>query len=311
MQRDKALIIICTVFILLFGSLIFILPQKDFSENENRYLSKAPRASVNSILSGEYAKDLSNFYRDQFPMRRAATALYAISERAMGKKTVGGVIIDKEKLISMPKNDAKERDIPFCAVLVESKYSLFKKDADLSLYYNTDHHRTTEGAYALYLDACQKLEIEPYPESFFQKQTVTKEFYGTDFSRSRLPHSLVSADSIELWRYEGDDSITLTVHDTKQTTKGLYDRSKLDTKDKYAVFLGGNYAFATVYSSADKPSLLLFKDSYANAVVPFLALHFNVDLIDPRYATASQLRSAYNDTQYEYRLLIGCLDSFN
>ena len=311
-REDKALIVICTVFILLFGSLIFILPQKDFSEKENRYLAKVPKASVSSILSGEYAKGLSSFYRDQFPMRSTATALYAISERAMGKKTVGGVIVDREKLISIPKTNATKGDIPFPTVIVESKYSLFKENsADLSLYYNTDHHRTTKGAYALYLEACQVLGIEPYPEGFFQKQTVTNEFYGTDFSRSCLPHALVTPDSIELWRYEGDDDITFTIHDTKKEVKGFYDLSKLETTDKYAVFLGGNYALSSVFSSENKPYLLLFKDSYANAVVPFLALHFNIDLVDPRYATKSKISEAYNNAKYDYRLFLGCLDSFN
>lgn len=311
-RENKALIVICTVFILLFGSLIFILPQKDFSENENRYLNKAPRASVNSILSGEYAKDLSSFYRDQFPMRETATSLYAISERALGKRTVGKVIVDRERLISIPDSKAKEASIPFPSITVESKYSLFKKNsAALSLYYKTDHHRTTEGAYALYIEACQALGIKAYPEDFFNKQTVTTEFYGTDFSKSCLPRTLVSPDSIELWRYEGDDEITFTIHDTQKSLQGLYDTSKLETNDNYAIFLGGNYALASVYSSPDKPTLLLFKDSYANSVVPFLALHFNIDLVDPRYATKTQISKAYNDTKYDYRLFLGCLDSFN
>ena len=120
-----------------------------------------------------------------------------------------------------------------------------------------------------------------------------------------------SPDSIELWRYSGDDNVTFTVHGTQKSLLGFYDLSKLDTVDKYAVFLGGNYAHATLFSSSDKPTLLLFKDSFANAVIPFLALHFNIDLIDPRYATKAQISAVYNDSSYDYRLFIGCLESFS
>ena len=121
---------------------------------------------------------------------------------------------------------------------------------------------------------------------------------------------MTKPDSIELWRYENDESVTLTIYDTSTTLKGFYDFSRLDTADKYAVFLGGNYAHATISSSANKPSLLLYKDSFANAVIPFLALHFNIDLIDPRYATKAQMSAAFQSDAYDYKLFIGCLESF-
>lgn len=309
-KADKTLLIVFTIFILIFGSLIFLLPQKDFSASENRSLSKMPKFSVNTLFSGEYAKGISSFYTDQFPYRRAATALYAISERSLGKRNVGGVICHNDQLIAISK-EKTAKDIPLPAVCVESKYSLFKsRSNDLSLYYKTDHHRTTYGAYLLYLDACEKLEIEPYPEDYFTKTTVCTDFYGTAFSKSRLPKFMSTPDSIELWRYSGDEDVTFTIHDTEKSSLGFYNFSKLDTADKYAIFLGGNYAHATVFSTSDKPTLLLFKDSFANAVIPFLSLHFNIDIIDPRYTSKTQLSEFYNSPNYDYRLFLGCPESF-
>ena len=310
-RYNKVLLTVCGVFVLVIGSLIFILPQRNFSESENRYLAKLPSFSIRSLTDGSYAKGISNFYTDQFPARYAATSAYAICERSMGKNNIGGVIKYQDKLISIPKKQTAKSDLPIPAVCVESKYDLFKDESDaLTLYYNTDHHRTTYGAYLLYIEVCKELELTPYPESYFQKQTVCTDFYGTDFFRSCLPRFFVSSDSIELWRYVNDENIRFTIHDTEVASYGLYDMSKLESADKYAVFLGGNYAYATVYSSPEKPKLLLYKDSFANAVVPFLALHFNIDMIDPRYATQSQISSAYADTDYSDRLFIGCLDSF-
>jgi hypothetical protein len=50
--------------------------------------------------------------------------------------------------------------------------------------------------------------------------------------------------------------------------------------------LGGNYATLTVDQgeSDTRPTLLLIKDSFANALMPFLARHFRILAVDPRYA---------------------------
>ena len=198
---------------------------------------------------------------------------------------ISRVILYGEQLIAR-QSKAPTYVPPVQSIIIESKFSLFKKNSEeLSLYYNTDHHRTTYGAYLIYLDACKLLEIEPYPESYFEKQIVCSDFYGTAFFKSRLPRFAVTPDSIELWRYTED------------------------TDDKYSVFLGGNYALLSVRSDPSKPTLLIVKDSFANAVVPFLSIHFNIDLIDPRYASPAQLSSALSSS-YSHKLFIGCLDSF-
>ena len=310
-KNDNLLLIICAISVLSLGSLIFIFPNKNFSESENRYLSKPPNFTLTSLLSNTYTKELSDFYTDQFPFRSIATSLYAVSERAIGKNIVGGVIYTSNQLISIPKNEITNKNIPFAASIVDSKYTLFKnKKNELEQYYKTDHHRTTYGAYLLYRNACEKLKITPYPENYFTKEIICNNFYGTDFFKSQLPKSLVSSDTIELWRYPNDNDTVFTIHDNQTISLGFYDFSKLEATDKYAVFLGGNYAHASITSNLNKPTLLLFKDSFANAVIPFLALHFNVEIVDPRYATQSQLANIYNNTSYDYILFIGCLDSF-
>ena len=103
----------------------------------------------------------------------------------------------------------------------------------------------------------------------------------------------------------------VTIHDTKREVLGFYNFSMLDTSDKYAVFMGGNYAHVSVFSSEKKPKLLLFKDSFANAVIPFLSLHFNIDVIDPRYASRTEMASIYNAGNYDLCLFLGCIESFN
>ena len=107
-RADKFLLTVFAIFISVVGTLIFILPQKDFSESENRYLARLESPTIKSLFSGEYAKGISSFYSDQFPLRSAATSLYAICERGLGKKISGGVINDGEHLISIPSTAAKK-----------------------------------------------------------------------------------------------------------------------------------------------------------------------------------------------------------
>ena len=306
---DRILSAICAAIILTIGIIIYIIPQRDFSESENRYLTKLQKPTVDTVLNGDYANNISSFYSDQFPLRSYATAVYSLTERSLGKREIGGVILYGEQLIAR-QSKAPTYVPPVQSIIIESKFSLFKKNSEeLSLYYNTDHHRTTYGAYLIYLDACKLLEIAPYPESYFEKQIVCSDFYGTAFFKSRLPHFAVKPDSIELWRYTEDTDVTLTADGKILSTSGFYDFTRLSSADKYSVFLGGNYALLSVRSNPSKPTLLLVKDSFANAVVPFLSIHFNIDLIDPRYASPAQLSSALSSS-YSHKLFIGCLDSF-
>ena len=51
------------------------------------------------------------------------------------------------------------------------------------------------------------------------------------------------------------------------------------------VFFGGNYPFLSIETEADtNRTLLVFKDSFANCLLPFLLPDFcRIDIIDPRY----------------------------
>ena len=71
----------------------------------------------------------------------------------------------------------------------------------------------------------------------------------------------------------------------KKKTATLYDTSKLKEKDKYALFLGGNYPVLDIRTTADTTDrLLLVKDSYANSVIPFLTAYYReIIVVDPRY----------------------------
>lgn len=151
------------------------------------------------------------------------------------------------------------------------------------VYYRTDHHLTTEGAYLVYCALGERLGYLPRSLDFFSRQTVSEHFLGS--ADSAIGGIAPRADTVELFRYEGDGRVRVFEHTTGEVRDGFYDFDALEQKDQYEVFLGGNFAHLSITSGAEseKPTLLLIKDSFANALIPFLAIHFDLEVLDLRY----------------------------
>lgn len=155
------------------------------------------------------------------------------------------------------------------------------------IFYRTDHHWTSLGAYYAYAALGPTLGYEPLPLETYTKQTVSTEFYGTVFSSSGV--RWVEPDEMDV--YVPEEGITVVSHtyDTAgnpvEEPRQLYDESYLTKKDKYSMFLGGQQSLGVVTTpNKDKPKLLLIRDSYSDSLVPFLTPHFSeIHLIDLRY----------------------------
>lgn len=349
-RADVIFTVLFSAFIISFGILIAILPQKSFSDEENRPLSTFPKFSLASLSNREFFSGVSDFYSDQLPLRKNFGYLYAISELALGKREVNGIIICRDgTLVSRSSNTNEEilqsnlEAIPssdssvvfLCppdSASVFSEYittpivrsdtadEIYRLSNEFSesisnephkYYYRTDHHWTTAGAYAAYFLLCNELEITPYPEDFFVKETPSTNFYGSSFRRSSLPKSMIPPDSIVLYRYASDCELTLDFHNSVARTGGLYDLDALGESDKYRVFLGGNYAHVSIKgsSSEQRKTLLIIKDSFANSLIPFLALHYDLEIIDPRYAGISSAKELVESIEFQKALILCSRDT--
>ncbi len=151
-----------------------------------------------------------------------------------------------------------------------------------NLYYKTDHHYTSEGAFEVYRILGDKLGFVPKNKDFFKVETVTENFCGTSMRSSGF--YLNERDKITLFRYENDTEYVV-VADGKNIK--LYDFSALDKTDKYAVFLGGNHSRVDITDGGNREKLLIIRDSFADSIVPFLSLHYDLIMIDLRYYTDS------------------------
>ncbi|MBE6690324.1 MAG: hypothetical protein E7590_03455 [Ruminococcaceae bacterium] len=162
-------------------------------------------------------------------------------------------------------------------------------------WYRTDHHWTTEGAYLAYCELGEVLGYTPHPATDFTPEVVSEHFYGTSHAAAGLP--FLTPDHITLYRYEGDDTFTVKIGENRAPFTGFYDFERLQTYDGYGVFFGGNYGYMTVSGAEPRPSLTVIKDSFANALLPFLARHYDLTVIDPRYSTEPPERYCHDGSQ--------------
>ena len=150
------------------------------------------------------------------------------------------------------------------------------------LFFRTDHHWTSLGAYYGYAAILEAMGMEPQPLG--QQVTVSDDFNGTLYSTSGV-HWL---EPDEIHTYVPDNGDVYVTANTGEgfIGGGLYVPEKLEGKDKYTYFLGGNqplYIIENPNAATDK-KLLVLRDSYADSLAPFLSQDFaEIHLLDLRY----------------------------
>jgi len=360
------------VFIFAFFIINLILPDKEFSERENRVLAQMPKFTINDLFFGNFTSKFESYTTDQFTFRDSWTTLKARAEFSIGKQENNGVYLcsvspaeyenapSYELLIEQYKFPAQKQidtnliaietliqniDVPVYLALVPgaaeiwsdrlpenapndsqkelidsvySKTSAIMVDMFSPLYANrseyiffhTDHHWTSLGAYYGYTALMNAMGMTCHDLDFYNRKTVSDEFYGTIYSTSGM--SWVKPDVIETFvdSYEG---LKITNYPQGTPLDGLlYDNSFLEAKDKYAMFLGGNTPLMHIDTGIeDAPSLLIIRDSYIDSQVPLLLDSFSeIHLIDLRYYKAS-LETYIDENQIDNILICYSVTNFS
>ena len=158
------------------------------------------------------------------------------------------------------------------------------------IYYGTDHHWTTLGAYYGYLVWAESTGVT---EVSYNVEKVSEDFLGTLHSAVGLP---MAPDVIEAYQpeslKEGGKGMQVYYDFAEEPVDTLYAPSHLGTKNQYAYFLDDNHPFIRIETGTTDPSaagksLFVIKDSYANCMIPFLTEHYEtVYVLDLRYYNA-------------------------
>lgn len=182
--------------------------------------------------------------------------------------------------------------------------------AGTTVFYRTDHHWTSAGAYAAYCALAKGWGLEPAEESAYDIRSYDG-FYGTTYSKSGLWAE--KPDSIALWD-DQDVNIHVSVWDDNKLfpieQDGAFFLEHLEEADKYPVFLDGNHAKVTLTSDAPSGKLLIIRDSFAHCLAPFFSRHFGqIDLVDLRYFKKMNISELMDENAYDRILFVYSLDT--
>ncbi len=181
------------------------------------------------------------------------------------------------------------------------------------IYYRTDHHWTTYGAYLAYAAAGKKMGYVPVPLDKYDVEHASDEFQGTFYSKAL--YDKVEKDTLDIYHpTEGDKVteviVTKSIDDEPDRYTDMYFRDFLDKKDKYSAFLGTNTPIVNIKSDNDGGRLLVFKDSYAHCYAPFLTEHYSeITLVDMRYIKMSY-KKLFDPEDYDQVLFLYNCSSF-
>ncbi len=337
--------------------LTVFIPDKKYSESENRDLAQKPPLNINSISDGKFQSGLGDYLSDQFPLRESMIKINTFISKLSGVKNLNGAYegkdgfyfevvtdddINKEDYVKnlnaikffsekYPDINVNAILVPTSSVIYSEKLpyganiynsdSLFKEAKDVLgdelfidvrdslknnkdeyIFYKTDHHWTSKGAYLAYVDFCKATNQEARTEDDFGFNFVTTEFYGSLHSKN-LDYA-AKPDSISIANNTGVCNVIANGNDIS-----IYALDKLEKKDKYLIFFGDNYGETIINTECKNgKTLLVIKDSFANSFVPLLTKNYEkIIMIDQRYNNTrqfSKLINKYNvtDTLFMYEI---------
>lgn len=166
-----------------------------------------------------------------------------------------------------------------------------------TLFYRTDHHWTTRAAYLGFKQLMNDWKID-ISKNKYNFSAVSNTFQGTLASKAAVENI---RDIIEICVPEKTKNTYLVFFEAKgEILPTFFVKDKLNQKNQYEVFLGGNYDKVIINTNRQtKNTLLIIKDSYANCMLPMFTPYFSkIVVIDPRYLSddISQIIGEYNFT---------------
>ncbi len=163
---------------------------------------------------------------------------------------------------------------------------------DEYIFFRTDHHWTTRGAYYAYVEIAKSLGIEPIPFTELTETILAEDFLGTTIAKVGIS---ASHDILTKLESKTQPTISVNFNNGQRYSDTIYTPEKLSTRDKYGYFFGGNEPIVDITTSVKNgKTLLIVKDSFAHSLTPLLLNHYErVILLDLRHLSVGV--SAYVD----------------
>ena len=330
--HNLLIIILFCLFLGGLGLASVLMPDKRFSEMENRNLRPLPELTLNKVTSGRFMTEAESYASDQVVLRDAGVAIKALGEVLSGKQENNGIYLAGEdtliRRVEEPEMDLVEGNIqklhdfaartevpvyfgliPTAASVWQYKLpegaptadeknwtkwlyersgaenidiaSALEAHSDEPIYYRTDHHWTSLGAFYGANTILNALGLEELNLSDYAPAVVSESFLGTNYSSANAWWA--SSDTITAYIPEEGKEVISNFTGREEPGR-LYVSEQLEVKNKYAYFLGGNQPLCVIRSQAEGQKILVIRDSYSDCLAPFLTERFSeVHLFDLRY----------------------------
>ncbi|MGN1305191.1 MAG: DHHW family protein [Oscillospiraceae bacterium] len=192
-------------------------------------------------------------------------------------------------------------------------YDVLDSHKNEYIFYRTDHHWTSLGAYYAYKLAGEKMGYTPHELSYYDVEHASDSFKGTFYSKTLS--TSIKDDTMDYYHDpDGDKPVKVEVTQVfgskPEVNDSIYYRDYLNVKDKYASFLGTNAPIVTIKTGNEGGKLLVVKDSYAHCYSQFLVDHYSeITLIDMRYIQISY-KKIIDVSKYDEALILYNVSSF-
>ena len=254
----------------------YVLGQKD---NNGIYLHEGFAAKQESQLNGDSVKHALERFNHIYDKYLEDSEIYMAVVPDKGyylAETAGQPAMDYEALFAQVK-----AGMPW-ATHIDLTGSLAVED-----YYRTDTHWRQERLPETAGVICEALGVTAPKVEEFTVTALERPFYGVYYGQAALP---MEPETLYLLENKLLESCTVYDHETGKTGP-VYDRTKLDSRDLYDVYLSGARALLTIETGANtNRELIVFRDSFGSSMVPLLVQDYaKVTLVDTRYISSDLL----------------------
>ena len=232
-----------------------------------------------TTISDKNTEAVFQFIKKLSPETECRFALIPTAAGIYGEELPAPVSFDQAEYISRVYQNLPQN----CTIDIFSYLNSSKTE---QIYYHTDSHWTSQGAYLGYSAILRSFGKTPYVEDLFNIEYASHDFYGDLYQKTHIKtqfpdvinlyHYSKEHPAVEVQKYNGSRA---------ETFNDLYDRSALKTDQQYRVFMGSDAAVINIRQISNNDNydenLLIFRDSFSDPLIQFLSLHYqNVTLIN-------------------------------
>lgn len=268
------------------------LPQDDPEQKEE----EPPRdGNVNAdgeMISGIFVSDNVGYGLYYFVQKNAdwyAAILNEMDKRLEGRAQLysliapinGGVLLSDARQQELHVSDQRESIRYIYSRMAEDiktveVFDALRAHVDEYIYFHTDHHWTALGAYYAYTQYAAAAGLTPHTLEQFEKVEYPN-FLGTYYSVSGITSLGTNPDTVIAYKPMGTNKMKMTMPNGEVYDWFVVnDVSTYGSSMKYGTFAGGDQPYNVVENPeiTDGSACLVIKDSYGNALIPYLVDHY-------------------------------------